>query len=88
MLQAALLLEQQDPEAVKAGIAQRLAILRDVATKTAGTAGARHDEHVAVDDLLWRQTLRVQLVQALDQVADVEIGRVALAPVAELFAKL
>ncbi len=88
LLEAALLLEQQHAEAVEAGVAQRLAVLGDVHAEAARAAGAGGQEDVVLDDLLGRDLLIVaQPGQVLDQVADGEVGRVALAAVAELLAE-
>ncbi len=85
--EAALLLEEHDAEAVEAGVAQGLAVLGHVHAEAARTAGPGGDEHVAVDDLSGRHALVVaQVGQELHQVAHGEIGRVALAAVAELLA--
>ena len=54
LLEAALLLEQQDAEAVEAGVAQRLAVLGDVHAEAARAAGAGGEEHVVLDDVLDR----------------------------------
>ena len=88
LLEAALLLEQQHAEALEAGVAQRLAVLGDVGAEAAGAAGAGGHEHVVLDDVLDRDLLLVaQPGQVLHQVADGEVGRVALPAVAELLAE-
>ena len=88
LLEAARLLEQQHAEAVEAGVAQRLAVLGDVRAEAARAARAGRDEHVVLDDLVRRHALRVaQVREVLHEVADGEVGRVALAAVAELLAE-
>ncbi len=86
--EAAGLLEEQDAEAVVAGVAEGEAILGLVHAEAAGTAGAGGEEDVAVDDVLLGEALVFEVLEVLDQVADGEVGRVALAVVAELLAGL
>ena len=88
LAQAAGLLEQQHAEAVETGVAQRQAILGFVHAEAAWSAGARREEHVAVDDFLLGQPLLFQALQILHQVADGEVSRVALAVVAIFLAGL
>ncbi len=88
LAQAAGLLEQQHAEAVETGVAQGQAVLGFVHAEAARSAGAGGEEHVAVDDFLLGEALLFQALQILHQVADGEIGRVALAVVAVLFAGL
>ncbi len=87
LAQAALLLEQQDAEAVEAGIAQRLPVFRDVGAEAARTAGAGGKEHARPDDLLDRHALAIaQVDQMLHEVADGEVRGIALRAVAEFLA--
>jgi hypothetical protein len=88
LAQAAGLLEQQHAEAVETRVAQRQAILGFVHAEAAGSASARGEEHVAVDDFLLGQPLLFQALQILHQVADGEVSRVALAVVAVFLARL
>ena len=89
MLEAALLLKQHDAEALKAAVAQRLAVLGDVGAKAARTTGSGGDKQVVGHDVFGRDALVIaQMDQILDQVTDGKVGRVALATIAELFAKL
>ena len=88
LAQPAGLLEQQHAEAVEPRVAQRQAVLGFVHAEAARPAGAGGEEHVAVDDFLLGQPLLFQALQILHQVADGEIGRVALAVVAVLLAGL
>jgi hypothetical protein len=53
-----------------------------------GAARAGREEHVAVDDLLAGHPAGLETLQELDQMADHEIGRIALTVVAELLAEL
>ena len=84
-----LLLEQQDAEAVEAGVLQREAVLGFVHAEAAGAAGAGGEE-----DVIIRRCRRgdmpcfLQALQILHQVADREVSRVALAVVAELLSEL
>ncbi len=88
LLEAALLLEEQNAEALEARVAERLAVLGDVGAEAAGAAGAGRHEDVVLDDLLDRHLLVVaEPGEVLDQVADGEVGRVALTAVAELLAE-
>ena len=82
------MLEQQHAESVKARVAQRQAILGFVHAEAAGPAGAGGEEDVAVDDLLLGQALLFQALGKLHQVADGEVGGIALAVVAVLLAQL
>ena len=88
LIQAARLLEQQHAEAVESGVAQRQPVLGLVHAEAAGTAGAGREEDVAVDDFLLGEPLLFEALQILHQVADGEIGRIALAVVAVLLAGL
>ena len=87
-LDAIRLLEEQYPEALKAGVLQREAVFRLVHAKAARAAGAGGEEDVIIDDLLARLSLLFQLLQVADQVADGKVSRIALAVVAELLARL
>ena len=85
--EAALLLEQHHAEAVEASVAQGLAVLGHVHAEAARAAGTGGQEHELVDDLLVAHALLVaQLDQEFHQVADREVGRVALGAIAELLA--
>ncbi len=88
LVQAAGLLEQQHAEAVETGIAQRQAILGFVHAEAAGSAGAGGEEDVAVDDFLLGEALLFQALEILHQVADGEVGGIALAVVAVFLAGL
>ena len=84
LLEAAGLLEQQDAEAVEAGVTERLAVLGDVRAEAARAARAGRDEHVVLDDVFLRHAALAQTVEVLHEVADGEVRRVALAAVAVL----
>src|ERR1019366_5356076 len=86
--QAAGLLEEEHAEAIEAGVAQGEAIFGFIHAEAAGSAGAGGEENVAVDDLLLGNALLFQGLQVLDQVADGEVGGIALSVVAVLFAGL
>ena len=89
LLEAALLLEQQHAKAVEAGVTQGQAVLGLVHAEAARPAGAGGQEDVAVDDLLGAHALDVaQVLDELHEVADGEVGRVALPVVAVLLAEL
>ena len=88
LAQAARLLEQQHAEAVEPGVAQRQPVFRFIHAEAARAARAGGEEHVAVDDFLLAEALLFQALQILHQVADGEIGRIALAVVAVLLAGL
>ena len=88
-LHTIILLEEQYPEAVEARVLQRQAIFRLVHAEAARSAGAGGKEDVIVDDLLLGEAARrLQRLQVLHQIADGEVGRIALAVVAVLFAQL
>ena len=87
-LDAVRLLEEQDPEAVEAGVLHGEPVLRLVHPEAARPARSRREEHVAIDDVLPRHALRLECVQKLDEVPDHEVGRIALPVVAVLLAKL
>ena len=88
LVQPARLLEQQHAEAVEARVAQRQAILGFVHAEAAGSAGAGGEEDVAVDDFLLGQALLFQGLRKLHEVADGEVGGIALAVVAVFLAQL
>ncbi len=87
-LDAVGLLEEQYAEAIEAGILQREAVFGLVHAEAAGSAGAGGEEDVVVDDLLAGLSLLLQILQVAHQVADGEVGGIALAVVAVLFAGL
>src|SRR5690606_15391807 len=85
--ETALLLEEHHAEAVKARVAERLAVLGRVHAEAAGAAGTGRQKDVFVDDLLGRHALLVaEMDQDLDQVPHREIGRITLPAIAELLA--
>ena len=88
LAQAAGLLEQQHAEAVEPGVAQGQAVFGFIHAEAAGTAGAGGEEDVPVDDFLLAETLFFEALEVLDEVADGEIGRIALAVVAVFLAGL
>ena len=73
------MLEQQDAEAVEAGVLQGEAVLGLIHAEAAGSAGTGGKEDVIIDDVLTRHPLRLELLQVLHQIADGEVGRIALA---------
>jgi len=84
LLEAALLLEEHDAEALESGIGKCLAIFSDVYAKTAGDTGAGGDEQVFLNNLLRGLAFLVaKLNQVLKQVSHGEIGGIALAAIAE-----
>src|SRR5215472_16264360 len=86
--EAAGLLEEEHAEAVEPGVAQGEPVLGFVHAEATRPAGAGGEEDVAVDDFLLRDALLFEALQVLDQVADGEVGGVALAVVAVLLAGL
>jgi hypothetical protein len=87
LTQTTLLLKQQHAEAVEAGIAQGFSVLGDIGTETARPTGAGGEEHTRADDLLDRHPLAIAKVdQMLHEVANREVGRIALRAIAEFFA--
>ena len=87
-LMPSLSLEEQHAEAVEAGILQREAIFGFVHAEAARAARSGGEEDVVVEDVLARHALLFERLQVLHQVADGEVGRIALAVVAELLAEL
>ena len=87
-LDSVAVLEQQDAEAVEAGILQRETIFGLVHAEAAGTARAGGKEDVVVQNLLAWHAFFLQELQILHQIADGEVGRIALAVVAEFLAGL
>ena len=59
-LDAVGLLEEQDPEALKAGILQSKPVFSFIHAKAAWAAGAGSEEDIVVDDLLARLSLLLQ----------------------------
>src|SRR5690606_31641388 len=85
LAEPALLLEQHHAEPVEARVAQRLPVLGDVHAEAARPARPGRQEHVVFDDLPGGEALLVaQVDQELYEVADREIGRIALRAVTEL----
>ncbi len=88
LLEPTGLLEEQDPEAVEARVADRLAVLGHVHAEAAGTARAGRDERVALDDFVGGEAFFVsEPAELLHEVAHREVRRVALSSVAELLAE-
>src|SRR5262249_1272600 len=87
-LDAVAVFEEQDSEAVKAGVLQGEAVLSFVHAEAAGAAGASREEDVVVEDLLAGEPFLLEELQILKQIADRGIGRIALAVVAKFFARL
>ena len=86
LLEAGLLLEENDSEPVEARIPKRLAVLGHVHPESARATCAGRQEDVLIDDLLGAQTFLVaQAAKLLHQVAHGEICGVTLCLVAELF---
>ena len=84
LAQAALLLEQEDAEAVESRVAQRLAVFGHVRAEPARAARPRGQEDVLADNLVDRHVLAVaQVHQVLHEIADGEVRGVALGAVAE-----
>src|SRR5262249_33645624 len=69
-------------------IAQRQPILRLVHPETARPTGASREEDVVVENLLTRLAFLLKSLQKLHQIADREVGGIALAVVAVFFASL
>ena len=88
LVQAAALLEQEHAEFLEAGVAQREAIFSFVHAEAAGAAGAGGEEDVAVADFVLGKAFGFKVLHELHQVADGEVGGIALAVVAVLFAEL
>ncbi len=86
--EAAGLLEQEHAESVEPGIAQGEAIFGLIHAEAAGSARAGREEDVAIDDFLLGNSLFFQGLQILHQVADGEVGGIALAVVAVLLPRL
>ena len=87
-LQAVAIVEQKHAEAVKARILQRKAVFGFVHAEPARAAGARGKEHVIIENFLARLARSFEGLQVLHEVADGEVGRIALAVVAILFPEL
>ena len=87
-LQPVAVVEQQHAEAVEARIFQREAILGFVHAEAARPAGARGKEDVVIENVLARHARLLERLEILHQVADREIGRIALPVVAVLLAQL
>src|ERR1022692_4366567 len=87
-LHAVILLEEQYPEAGEAGVLQSQAILRLVHAEAARTTGTGGKEDVVVDDLVLRHAARLQALEVLHQIANREVGGLALAVVAVFLAQL
>ncbi len=87
-LDAVGLLKEQDAKTIESGVLQREAILGFIHAEAAGAAGTGGEEYVIVDDLFAAQAFLLQFLQMAHQIADGEIGGVALAVVAELLACL
>ena len=85
---AVAVLEKQHAEAIEAGVLQREAILGFVHAEAARAARSRGKEDVVVENLLPRNAFFFQKLQILHQIADGEVGRIALAVVAKFLARL
>ena len=72
------LLEEENAEPVEAGVLDGEPVLRFVHPEAARSTRAGGEEHVIVDNVLARQPLGFERLQVLDQVADHEVGRIAL----------
>ena len=88
LVEPPLLLEELHAEAVEAGVPQRQPEFRLVHPEAARPARPRGEEDVTVEDLLPGEPLRLETLQVLHEVADGEVGRVALPVVAELLSRL
>src|SRR5439155_10221393 len=87
-LDAVVLLEKQHAEAVEPGVLEREPVLRLVHPEPARSAGSGSEEDIVVEDLLARNSFFLQALQILDEVADSEVGRIALPVIAVLLAEL
>ena len=87
-IDAMVLLEKQDPKAPEPRILKRHSILGLVRAEAARPAGSRSNKNVIVEDFLARKTSSFQRPQELDEVANGEVSRIALAVVAILLARL
>jgi hypothetical protein len=85
---AIALLEDEHAKAAESGIVQSIAVLGFIHAEAAWAAGAGGEEDVSLCDLFFGQAAFPQLLQVAHQTADGEIGWVALAVVAVLFAGL
>src|SRR5207245_3856083 len=72
-LDSIAVLEQQDAEAVKAGIFQRETVLGLVHAKAARSTRSGGKEHIVVQNLLPREALFFEELEILHEVADREI---------------
>ncbi len=80
--------EEQNAEAVKSGILQGKPVFGLIHTEAAWAARTSGEEDEVVQNLLPRQALFLEELEILHQVADGEIGRIALAIITELLAGL
>jgi hypothetical protein len=80
-------LVEHDAESLIAGVLQRQPVLRFIHAEAAGTAGAGGEKNILFLNLVARIALIFQRTQKLDEVADCEIGGIALAVIAEFPAK-
>src|SRR5581483_10169675 len=83
LLDVPALLHEEDAEALEAGVAERLAVLRDVRPEAAGAAGAGRDVDVLLDDARLGEALGLHAAEVLHEVPDRVVGRVALAAISE-----
>jgi len=87
-LDSVAILEEQDAETIEAGVLEREAILGLVHAETARSAGTGGEENVVVEDVLARNAFLFEELEILDQIADREIGGIALPVVAIFLAEL
>src|SRR6516162_9030646 len=80
--------EQQDAEPVEARVLKGEPVFRLIHAETAGAAGTGRKEHVVVKNLLARDSFSLEELEVLHQIADGEIGGIALPIVPEFFPDL
>src|SRR6202022_548302 len=87
-LEPVAVFEQQHSEAVEAGIFECEAIFGFIHSESARTTRTCGEEDVVVQNLLAWDTLFLQELEILHQVADGEIGRITLTVIAKLLSRL
>src|SRR5207302_7987046 len=80
--------KQQYAEAVEASILQGKAVLGLIHAEAARAARTRREEHIVADNVLPRHSIGFEPLEVLDQIADGEVCRIALAVVAIFLAEL
>jgi hypothetical protein len=87
-LDSVTVFEQENAETVEARILQGESIFRFVHAESARTAGTSGEKDVVIENLLARQAFFLQKLEILHQIAYGEVGRIALAVIAELLTGL